>query len=407
LKTSEQTVDVFVAGGGPGGLSAGEAAARAGCRVLIAEQNAEIGSPTRTSGGTFVSEMKALGVPAELYHVFNRCRFVSPNNQAIIDYDRPNLCGIDVRRVFQHLAERAADAGASIRTATQVIEPLTTADAVTGARMKSRSKEYIVRSRVVVDATGYRAALVKKANVHDGFERFGVGAEYDLYAPHYDEMEAVLIVGSQVAPCGYAWFLPYGRHRVRAGVGVIHRDSTADPNEYLDTLMERAQDFGVNVTGAQPLEYHYGLIPSDGVSEAYVADGIVAVGDAAGQASCLVGEGIRWAMKAGLMAGTLAAECVQADDVSKQALSRYHRQWTAAFGRSLRIAHEINKRIARWTDEQWDRRTDLLKAFTPDQFDQAIQSNFTGAWTAKLVWSHPELVRQGFRHVATRLGIIS
>src|SRR5512138_2579636 len=97
---SEVSTDVLVAGGGPGGLSAAETAAQRGCRVIVAEQNQEIGSPTRTSGGTFVSEMKALGVPAEFYHVVTRCRFVAPHNEARIDYTQPNLCVMDVRRVF-------------------------------------------------------------------------------------------------------------------------------------------------------------------------------------------------------------------------------------------------------------------------------------------------------------------
>ena len=65
---TEVSTDVLIAGGGPGGLSAAEAAARAGCRVILAEQNQEIGSPTRTSGGSFVSEMNALGVPADEVH---------------------------------------------------------------------------------------------------------------------------------------------------------------------------------------------------------------------------------------------------------------------------------------------------------------------------------------------------
>src|SRR2546427_722675 len=60
-------------------------------------------------------------------------------------------------------------------------------------------------ARVVVDATGYRAALARAAGLDPGFVRYGVGAEYDLYAPGYPQDEAVLLVGNQVAPTGYAW----------------------------------------------------------------------------------------------------------------------------------------------------------------------------------------------------------
>ena len=64
---SQVSVDVLVAGGGPGGLAAAEAAARGGCSVLVLEAGKEIGSPTRTSGGSFIAELKALGIPDHLF----------------------------------------------------------------------------------------------------------------------------------------------------------------------------------------------------------------------------------------------------------------------------------------------------------------------------------------------------
>lgn len=64
--------DVLVVGGGPGGLAAGTAAARGGARVAVCERSAEIGSPIRTTGGSFVADMEKLGVPAELYHRIRR-----------------------------------------------------------------------------------------------------------------------------------------------------------------------------------------------------------------------------------------------------------------------------------------------------------------------------------------------
>jgi flavin-dependent dehydrogenase len=47
--------DAIIAGGGPAGLSAAEALAKRGCSALVLEQGHEIGSPIRTSGGSFSS----------------------------------------------------------------------------------------------------------------------------------------------------------------------------------------------------------------------------------------------------------------------------------------------------------------------------------------------------------------
>lgn len=285
-------VDVVVAGGGPAGLAAAESAAKGGARVAVFEKNAEIGSPTRTSGGSFIRDLEELGIPAHLYHPVKVCRFISPNREARWEYPEPVACGIDVRQTYQFLAHRAILAGARVFPATQVLGLREG-----GVTVKTfRGQELPVDARIVLDATGYRAGLLKQAGVSTGHERFGVGAEYDLFAPHYNEDEVVLIVGSQIAPCGYAWALPYGNQRVRLGVGVIHADTSANPEDYLNRLVANAAGFGMDLRGAQPVEYHTGLIPSSGLSERFIGDGIMGVGDAAGQPSALLGEGIRWAI---------------------------------------------------------------------------------------------------------------
>src|SRR5438132_1635414 len=81
---------------------------------------------------------------------------------------------------------------------TAVSGPFLEGEKVAGVRTQTET----LTSRVVIDATGYRSALLKQVGLDPGFQRFGVGAEYDFLAPHRDQNEAVLLVGSQVAPSG-------------------------------------------------------------------------------------------------------------------------------------------------------------------------------------------------------------
>ena len=369
---------VIIAGAGPAGLSAAETVARRGRTVLVLERNHEIGSPIRTSGGSFITELDRLGIPAELYHPISRVRFLSAGNRAVFEYQKPVLCVIDVRRVFQFLSERAITAGAQILLATAVDTPVMENGRVTGVR----TREQEIAARVVIDATGYRSAVMKQAGLDPGFERFGVGAEYDLFAPHCDQSEAVLMVGG-VAPSGYAWVFPWGRNRVRVGVGIIHPDSRGRPEEYLDRLMRALPGMGVNLKGAQAVEKHEGLIPSERFAERFAGDGILGVGDAAGHASSLLGEGIRWAIHAGRMAGEVVADALDRGDVSRAALAVFEKRWRKRFGADLKLAHRINQRIARWDDQKWDRRMELVKRLSPEQFAEALKTNLTSG----LVWS--------------------
>ena len=373
-------LDAIIAGGGPAGLSAAEALARRGCSVLVVEQNHEIGSPIRTSGGSFIDELEKLGIPERLYHPVSRVRFTSPGNAAVFEYAQPRLCILDVRGAFQFLAERAIGAGARIQLSTQVLAPLTNGSRVTGIRAKTGSME----SRVVIDATGYRSVLLKQAGLDPGFVRFGVGAEYDLYAPAWDQSEAVLAVGGGIAPAGYAWIFPWGRNRVRAGVGVIHPDSRSNPDEFLDRFVSGV----LSLSNAQPVEHHSGLIPSEQFAKSFTGDGIIGVGDAAGHASSLVGEGIRWAIEAGRMAGDCAANAIERGDTSRAALLSFEKQWRRRFGANLRLAYRINQRIAKWSDRKWDERVELLKRLTPEQFAEALKTNLTGAWLWRFLASN-------------------
>lgn len=387
--------DIVIAGGGPGGLSAAKILAERGMRVLVLEANAEIGSPTRTTGGTFIKDAQELGIPPHLYHVLRRGRMHSANRVVAREYPVPFACILNVRGVFQFLAERAIHAGANILVSTTVRDVLMENGAVTGVLAQdTRGREFKVRSKLTMDGTGYRATLSKRAGVHSGFNRFGVGAEYDMYAPHYDESETVGIVGSAFAPAGYAWAAPYGNHRVRVGVGIIHGDSKENPADYLDNFVSEAEKFKIDLSGAQPLEYHHGLIPSDGMAAKFVGNGIMAVGDAAGQPSALLGEGIRWAMRGGILAGSVAADALQANDVSSRFLAQYELQWRKTYGKNLRIAAVINRRIAGWDDAQWDEGIDLLNQLDAEQFGQALASNFVSSWTLWALAGNPKLLRK-------------
>ena len=74
VTASATSYDAIIAGGGPAGLAAAETLAQRGCSALVLEQNHEIGSPIRTSGGSFIDELRAIGIPASLYHPISRVR---------------------------------------------------------------------------------------------------------------------------------------------------------------------------------------------------------------------------------------------------------------------------------------------------------------------------------------------
>jgi digeranylgeranylglycerophospholipid reductase len=395
---SARVVDVLIVGGGPAGLSAAEAAAREGAKVAVLERQKEIGYPVHTSGGSWIEDMKALGIPADLYHPIKHVTFLSPKREAKFAYADPVCCVLDVRGVYQHLASRAIQSGATIHPNSPVEGPIIEDGRVVGVTAKDhRNRVGQWRAKVVIDASGFSSTVVTRAGMRQGFKRYGYGAEYDLVAPNYDPDTLYLIMGSQVAPAGYAWAFPRGKGRVRLGVGVIRPDVDEDAREYLDTFVQRLPSLAPDFAGASPIEYHTGLFPSEGVVEKFVTDGLVATGDSAGHGSTLVGEGIRFAIYSGQMAGAVAAEAVRADDSSAQFLSRYDRQWRARFGREMDISYIVNQRIARWTDAQWDDGMKLLRRLSPGQASELLRGNYSVGLFLGVLRRNPGLLRSGSR----------
>jgi digeranylgeranylglycerophospholipid reductase len=390
--------DVLVVGGGPAGLCAAESAARGGARVAMLERQKEIGYPVHTSGGSWIQDMRALGIPRELYYPITGVTFLSPKREARFDYAEPVCCVLDVRGVYQHLACRAVAAGAELHPNSPVERPIVEEGKVVGVVAKDhRNRAGEWRAPVVIDASGFSSTLSTRTGLHGGYPRYGYGAEYDLYAPNYDQDRLYLIMGSQVAPSGYAWAFPRGKGRVRLGVGVIRPDVEADAREYLDSFAERLPSLAPAFCGASPVEYHTGLFPSVGVVEHFVGEGLLATGDAAGHGSTLVGEGIRFAIYSGQMAGAVAAEATKAGDPSARFLARYERAWRARFGREMEISYLVNQRIAAWSDAKWDYGIELLRRLTPAQAAELLRGDYSIGLFLGVLRRNPGLLRSGAR----------
>lgn len=401
MKEKEEKFDIAVVGGGPAGLSAAYAAAKGGAKVVLFEKDQSIAHSIRTSGVTWISEMERLGIPSKFYNPIQNYRFVSPSNDILITGNVSKSCVLDIRGMYQHLAFLAAKEGVQLMVKSNVIDVIKDGDRVVGVKANTPKGRLTVRSTLVIDASGFNTSVGRKAGVAGQWKRYGVGAEYECYCDDIDSTTWVLMVGQKYSDAGYAWSFPLSTNRVRIGVGIGRPESDAEPLDKLHEIIEkRFKPLDALRDGKiQPIELHYGFIPNEGVRRNSIADGLVMVGDSAGQSNPLVLEGIRYAIDFGRLAGKVGADSLS-ENSDKESLLEYERSWKSKVESKIHSALKVQMRWLGLTDEEWDKEIEILRDMTVHEFLDFIKADFTRVNMMKLALHHPKVAaRQLFNMI--------
>lgn len=392
--------DIAVVGGGPAGLSAAWSAAKKGCDVVVLEKDEAIAHSIRTSGVSWIQEIEKFGITSEFYNPISNYRFVSPANDITITGAHPSSCVLDVRRTYQHLAFQAAEAGAKIMLRSSVSNVVLAANGeVSGVKVNTPRGEFTLKSTLVIDASGFSSTVARKAGLGGEWKRYGVGAEYECYCDKVDRHSWTLMVGQLYSEAGYAWVFPLSEHRVRIGVGIGKPESSAEPLSKLHTLIEKKLKPLDQLGKLQPIELHYGFIPNEGLRKSTIADGLIVVGDAAGQANPLVLEGIRYAIEFGRLAGDVGAGSL-AKNSSSESLKPYENVWRSKIESKIISAIKVQSRWLGLSDSDWDKELEILRGMSSDEFVDFIKADFTAGKMMKLALHHPGIAaRQLFNLV--------
>ena len=390
--------DLVVVGGGPAGTSAAFEAAKSGVSVAVIEKAKTIAETVRTSGVTWMQSIKEFKIPNDCYNPIKNYSFCSANNTVTIKDKTPSAAVLDVRKTYRWLAHQAEEQGA-------VIFPNTTVNGVVknsvgniaGVTCVSDGKKITFHSKVTIDASGFSSIVCRAMNLAEQWSRFGAGAEFEMQAENVDSDTWWLMVGQKYSPAGYAWIFPVSKNVVRIGVGIGKPDSAVDPTERLKTLLKSGEGPIKNLGKTTPIEFHYGLIPNDGLSRKTVYNNLILVGDSAGQANPLVLEGIRYAIKYGRIAGNTAADAIKNNSTDEKSLLPYEDTWKKDIQGKINSAGKIQDRWLRLTDKQWDQELDIIKELKPEEFLDFVKAEFGLTNMVKMATHHPMLaVRQLF-----------
>ncbi len=163
-------VDVVVVGGGPGGVPAALAAARAGAKVMLVERHAFLGGNATAGLMTCYNGFRnqqapndnqtVKGIPAEIVAEIHKAGGTSPGvsyPQAAEDLDAGKLTycvGLDPEVVKYVQLKMLVDAGVELLFHSWGASAIRDGNRVAGVIVQNKSGRQAIRAKVTVDATG-------------------------------------------------------------------------------------------------------------------------------------------------------------------------------------------------------------------------------------------------------------
>jgi geranylgeranyl reductase family protein len=315
--------DAIVVGAGPAGAATAIHLARSGARVLLLDRAR---FPRNKPCGGGLTGRALRNAPCDLSPVVEHDvdRFVvrvGLGRRTARQASSTVIRMTQRRRLDLHLVERAAAVGADFRDGTRV-EEIT----LDGGGVTARAGDIRVHAPYLVGADGANGVVARAVGLGDGHVR-NVALEGNV---PWSALDRAQYAGSAwielgTVPGGYGWVFPKGDH-ANLGVGGALEEGPR-LRDHLDRL---ARAHGVDPGALEDVHGH--RIPMRRLGTPASCRRVLLVGDAAGLADPLSGDGIYEAF----VSGRLAAEAILArahysyDPALSAALDRHARaSWKA------------------------------------------------------------------------------
>ncbi|MDP2727077.1 MAG: NAD(P)/FAD-dependent oxidoreductase [Dehalococcoidia bacterium] len=312
-----KTYEVIVVGGGPAGATAARRLARQGFGVLLLEK--EIFPRHKPCGGALSPKTYSqldFDISDLIKARVRRTLVRGPGKPFVLESQDTEIWIVSRDELDLRLLDQASQAGAVVQQGEPVEAVLAGGEGVVTA-----GGEY--RARVLVGADGYRSLVARSVGLEYLQPRLFRSLQLECSTEGKPRTEAIL---DFAYPGGYAWLFPEG-DLVNVGICTGRKGWSLKPR--LAAFLQRE---GLDLA-CSPV-YHSWPIPIGGSPRPLHRGNVLVVGDAAGLADPILGEGIAYAIMSAQLAAVAITDYLKGDS---QDLVSYSDMISRNLNRDLRL----------------------------------------------------------------------
>jgi flavin-dependent dehydrogenase len=227
-----------------------------------------------------------------------------------------------------------------------------------------------------------------------------LGVQKEVVGIEDIEPEVVeLYFGRNYAPGFFAWIVPIGKERAKIGLCVDIRLARFAFN-YLEKFCKNHPIVSIKLRQSTSNNINAHIIPTGGPLKKTISDGVLVVGDAAGQVKSTTGGGLYYGMLCSRIAGKIlfmALKTAKKGIIMKKALIEYEKLWRGRLEKEIVFSVKARAFMDSLTDEETNY---LLKILREDELLKGIiEAKGNIDWQSSLL---SPIVTQLFTKVAKK-----
>lgn len=359
--------DVLVIGASPAGLMAARNASSGGANVILIDKKSGIDTYPHPANTFFKVMFDKTGEAVDSSYVIKKLKgahIISPSGNHVTVESTGYF--IDRTKFDMYYAAQVRNAGVDIQTGVEAYNVIKSGNIFTVSTSKGTLK-----TKIVIAADGINSNIAQllglKPVKHP--EDIAWAMEAEIESDGIGNPDLFEYYLGSVAPGWKSTYSPCGNNR--ATLGVYVRRHGTDVSEFFNNWVEKFK----NIKGLDDVKIINNKVGGDPIAcipNQIVSDGIMVVGGAAGQS------GIGYGMRAGQIAGNVAADALLKGDVSKGILSQYRKVWISEFRTEYYLGRIALETLRKMDDQEID---EMMKSFegqdlsfiSGNPFNQAMQ----------------------------------